>query len=47
MKAIEEAPYLKGGTLTGKALKEVKSELFDKTGREDVPRVLIVLTDGK
>ena len=47
MKAIDKAPYLKGGTLTGKALKAVKTELFDKTGRTDVPSVLIVMTDGK
>ena len=47
MKAIEAAPYLKGGTLTGKALAYAKTELFDKTGREGIPRVLIVMTDGK
>jgi len=46
MKAIDKAPYLKGGTLTGKALAYAKTELFDKTGRKDVPSVLIVLTDG-
>lgn len=46
-KAIEEAPYLKGGTLTAKALTFVKTELFDKTGRQDVPQVLIVMTDGR
>ena len=47
MKEIDNAPYLKGGTLTGKALAYTKTELFDKTGRADVPRVLIVMTDGK
>ena len=47
MKAIENAPYLKGSTQTGKALTYVKNELFDKSGRKDVPSVLIVLTDGK
>ena len=47
MKAIENAPYLRGGTLTGKALKFTKTELFDKTGRPGVPKVLIVMTDGK
>ena len=47
MAAIEKAPYLKGGTLTGKALDFAKVELFDKTGRLDVPKVLIVMTDGK
>ena len=47
MAAIEKAPYLKGGTLTGKALGFAKVELFDKTGRLDVPKVLIVMTDGK
>lgn len=47
MKAIDKAPYLKGGTLTGKALAYAKTELFDKTGRKDVPSVLIVLTDGR
>lgn len=46
-KAIENAPYLKGSTQTGKALTYVKNELFDKSGRKDVPSVLIVLTDGK
>ena len=47
MDAIDNATYLRGGTLTGKALKFVKTELFDKTGREGVPKVLIVMTDGK
>ena len=47
MEAIDKAPYLKGGTLTGKALDYVKVELFDKTGRQGVPKVLIVMTDGK
>jgi len=47
MTAIDKAPYLKGGTLTGKALNFVKVELFDKTGRPGVPKVLIVMTDGK
>ena len=47
MKAIETAPYLRGGTLTGKALKFAKAELFDKTGRQGVPKVLIVMTDGR
>ena len=47
MQAIDNAPYLKGGTLTGKALTFAKAELFDKTGREGVPKVLIVMTDGK
>ncbi|XP_022792982.1 cartilage matrix protein-like [Stylophora pistillata] len=47
MKAIEEAPYLKGGTLTAKALTYVKRKLFDETGRPEVPKVLIVMTDGK
>ena len=47
MDAIDKAPYLKGGTLTGKALEFVKVELFDKTGRQGVPKVLIVMTDGK
>ena len=47
MEAIDKAPYLKGGTLTGKALHYVKVELFDKTGRQGVPKVLIVMTDGK
>ena len=47
MTAIDKAPYLKGGTLTGKALSFVKSELFDKTGRQGVPKVLIVMTDGR
>ncbi|KAL9983699.1 hypothetical protein ACROYT_G005915 [Oculina patagonica] len=47
MDAIDNATYLKGGTLTGKALTFVKTELFDKTGRQGVPKVLIVMTDGK
>lgn len=47
MKAIEEAPYLRGSTLTAKALSYVKRTLFDETGRPDVPKVLIVMTDGK
>ena len=47
MKAIEKTPYLRGGTLTGKALNFAKTELFDKTGRQGVPKVLIVMTDGK
>lgn len=47
LKAIDNATYLKGGTLTGKALNYAKVELFDKTGRQGVPKVLIVMTDGK
>ena len=47
MKAIDEAPFLKGGTLTGKGLNHAKVELFDKTGRKGVPKVLIVMTDGR
>lgn len=47
MDAIDNATYLKGGTLTGKALTYAKAELFDKTGRQGVPKVLIVMTDGK
>ena len=47
MNAIDNATYLRGGTLTGKALNFSKVELFDKTGRQGVPKVLIVITDGK
>lgn len=47
MNAIDNATYLRGGTLTGKALNFSKVELFDKTGRQGVPKVLIVMTDGK
>lgn len=47
IKDIEKAPYLKGGTLTAKALSFVKRKLFDETGRPEVPKVLIVMTDGK
>ena len=47
MNATAEAKYLRGSTKTGKALKYTKTELFDKSSRKGVPKVLIVLTDGK
>ena len=47
MNATAGAKYLKGSTKTGKALKYTKTELFDKSSRKGVPKVLIVLTDGK
>ena len=47
MNATAGAKYLRGSTKTGKALKYTKTGLFDKSSRKGVPKVLIVLTDGK
>ena len=44
--AIQNVPYYGGFTFTGYALNRVRTELFPQA-RAGVPRVLIVLTDGR
>ncbi|EDO38826.1 predicted protein [Nematostella vectensis] len=47
--AIEKIEYLPGGTRTDLALKKVNEDIFSPMGgaRNDVPQVLVVITDGK
>ncbi len=44
--AIQMIPYDAGGTLTGDALNRTRTELFSMA-RDGLPKVLVVLTDGK
>ena len=44
--AINNIRYLNSGTFTGNGLRKVKSNLFERSARQGVPNVLIVLTDG-
>lgn len=44
--AINSVTYPSQGTFLGKGLQEIDNELF-KHSRPGVPRVLVVLTDGK
>lgn len=46
-KAIDAISYPGGGTFAGEGLKMVKNDVFDKTGRSNVPHALIVMTDGQ
>lgn len=43
---IEATTYPGGRTFTGKALSLTKTGLFDATARQNVNRILIVMTDG-
>ncbi|KAL8599728.1 hypothetical protein ACOMHN_024779 [Nucella lapillus] len=45
-KALKTAPYLTGGTNTGKALNYVRTQGFS-VARQEVAHVIIVLTDGQ
>ena len=44
--AVEMIPYDSGGTRTGEALDRIRTDLFSMA-REGLPRILVVLTDGK
>jgi len=44
---IKATTYTGGNTHTGKALTFCKTALFDATARKQVPRILIVMTDGE
>ena len=44
--AIDSVKYPSQGTLLGKGLHGVKADLYDHS-RPGVPRILVVLTDGK
>ena len=44
--AIDRMIYPGMGTLTGKGLRTVKTNLFDASARPGVPNVLLVMTDG-
>jgi len=43
---IKATKYTGGGTNTGAALNLCKTKLFDDSARQQVPRILIVMTDG-
>ena len=47
--AIDRMVYSQGGTRTDRALKTARTELFTKIrgAREDIPRMLVLMTDGK
>ncbi|XP_048588340.1 uncharacterized protein LOC5512415 isoform X2 [Nematostella vectensis] len=45
--AVDKIKYPGGSTFTGAGLRMVKSEVFDKSGRSNVPHILIVMTDGE
>lgn len=44
--ATQDIPYDGGSTFTGDALNRIRTDVFS-VARESVPRILIVLTDGK
>lgn len=44
--AVEMIPYDSGGTRTGEALSQIRTDFFSMT-REGLPQILVVLTDGK
>ena len=45
--AVDGIQYVGGSTNIGAGLRLVKNKLFDVTSRQNVPRILIVLTSGK
>ena len=45
--AIDDIQYMGGVTDIGTGLELVKTELFDASPRQEVPRILIVVTSGK
>uniref|UniRef100_A0A8D0CJY5 Collagen type XII alpha 1 chain n=1 Tax=Scleropages formosus TaxID=113540 RepID=A0A8D0CJY5_SCLFO len=49
VKAVRTFPYRGGSTNTGKAMTYVREKIFvpDKGARTNVPRVMILITDGK
>uniref|UniRef100_A0AAY4DX04 Collagen, type XIV, alpha 1b n=1 Tax=Denticeps clupeoides TaxID=299321 RepID=A0AAY4DX04_9TELE len=49
LEAIQRISYKGGNTKTGKAIQHVKDAIFTKEGgvRKGVPKVLVVLTDGR
>ncbi|XP_061650641.1 collagen alpha-1(XII) chain isoform X2 [Phyllopteryx taeniolatus] len=49
VKAVRTFPYRGGSTNTGKAMAYVKDKIFITTrgARENVPRVMVLITDGK
>lgn len=44
--AVQSIPYDAGGTYTGAALSTIRTHLFSMA-REGIPKILIILTDGK
>ena len=46
LKAIDNIKYSPRGTFTGKGLEVVRTQLFDKSARQGVPRILLVVTDS-
>lgn len=44
--AVNIAPYIGGKAYTGNALLQMKTSLFAISGRQDVPRALILLSSG-
>ncbi|XP_011614348.2 collagen alpha-1(XII) chain isoform X2 [Takifugu rubripes] len=49
VKAVRTFPYRGGSTNTGKAMKYVKDKIFiaSRGARQNVPRVMVLITDGK
>ncbi|XP_072221652.1 collagen alpha-1(XII) chain isoform X2 [Leuresthes tenuis] len=49
VKAVRNFPYRGGSTNTGKAMTYVREKIFIQTrgARENVPRVMVLITDGK
>ena len=44
---IDRVSWIQGYTNTGAALERVRTKLFAEGGRENVPKVIVVVTDGE
>ena len=44
---IDRVSWIQGYTITGAALERVRTKLFAEGGRENVPKVIVVVTDGE
>uniref|UniRef100_A0A8C4QSA3 VWFA domain-containing protein n=1 Tax=Eptatretus burgeri TaxID=7764 RepID=A0A8C4QSA3_EPTBU len=47
LKAIRKTPYMRGSTRTGAALQYTLGDVFARAPRSGVPRILVLITDGK